>query len=265
MQVKSSVGNTMRGTARVLGRVGALLCACVLMSPPAAWSAPPNDGWQTYGRNAQHTALSSVATQPLEVIRWSTPVDLAPPDGTILIHYGSPLVTPGNTVIVPVKTGSTEGFNVEARRAANGALLWSATTDYILPPHSWTPSYSPVLTAANRVYFAGAGGTVYYRDTVDTEAPAASGQLAFFGMANYAANPASFNATVFINTPITADSAGNIYFGFRTSGTARPRLDQRRGTHRCRRQRHLGLRGQCVGRRLQHHARAAPGRAGPEQ
>ena len=29
------------------------------------------------------------------------------------------------------------------------------------------------------------------------------GQLAFFGLANYQANPTSFNATVFINTPIT--------------------------------------------------------------
>ena len=46
------------------------------------------------------------------------------------------------------------------------------------------------------------------------------GQLAFFGMGNYLANPGSYNAMVFVDTPITSDSAGNIYFGFRTSGTA---------------------------------------------
>src|SRR5262249_50637950 len=50
--------------------------------------------------------------------------------------------------------------------------------------------------------------------------PARTGQLAFFGITNYMANPASFNATVFINTPLTPDSAGNIYFGFRTSDAA---------------------------------------------
>ena len=48
-------------------------------------------------------------------------------------------------------------------------------------------------------------------------APADTGQLAFFGLSNYAANPASFDSTVFINTPLTADTAGNIYVGFRTA------------------------------------------------
>ncbi|HEX9545877.1 MAG TPA: Calx-beta domain-containing protein, partial [Acidimicrobiales bacterium] len=72
----------------------------------------------------------------------------------------------------------------------------------------------------DRLYFAGAGGTVYFRDNLDGAQPAATGQLAFFGRSNYDANPASFDSTVFINTPITADTAGNIYFGFRTNGTA---------------------------------------------
>jgi hypothetical protein len=177
-------------------------------------------GWSTYAGNAQHTGLSAAAAQPLESIRWSTPVDLAPPSGTILVHYGSPLVTSANTVIVPVKTTSTGGYRVDAHSGSNGALIWSLDTDYILPPHNWTLSYSPTLTSSNRLYFPGAGGTVYFRDNVDSGPPAASGQLAFFGLSNYQANPTSFNATVFINTPITADSAGNIYFGFRTSGGA---------------------------------------------
>ncbi len=172
----------------------------------------------TYGRDPQHTGLSAVAALPFAGIRWFTPVDEAPPSGEILIHYGTPLVTPANTVIVPVKTGSTGGFKVEARSGVNGSLIWSASTDYILPPHNWTPSYSPALTASNRLYFAGAGGTVYFRDTVDAGS-GITGQLAFFGMANYSANPASFNTTVFIDTPITVDSAGNLYFGFRTSGS----------------------------------------------
>ena len=36
----------------------------------------------------------------------------------------------------------------------------------------------------------------------------------------YNANAAAYNNTIFVNTPITADSAGNIYFGFRVQGTA---------------------------------------------
>jgi uncharacterized Zn-binding protein involved in type VI secretion len=199
--------------ARVLALAGVLLGALLLLHATRAQA-----GWSTFAGDPQHTGVSAGAAQPLEVIHWSTPVDLAPPSGDILIHYGSPLVTSANTVIVPVKTGSTGGFQVEALNARDGTLLWLQTTDYILPLHNWTPSYSPTLTPSNRLYFPGAGGTVYFRDNVDSSS-STGGQLAFFGMVNYLASPASFNATVFINTPITSDSAGNIYFGFRTSGT----------------------------------------------
>ena len=200
---------------RVLPPAGVLLVAFVFFG-----ATPAPAGWNTLGGNPQHTGVSAVASQPLEAIHWSTPVDLAPPAGNILIHYGSPLVTPANTVVVPIKTGSTDGYRVDARNGQDGSLIWSQTTDYILPPHNWTPSYAPALTASNRVYFAGAGGTVYFRDNVDSGGPLSIGQVAFFGLSNYAAAPASFNSTVFINTPITADAAGNIYFGFRTSGSA---------------------------------------------
>jgi hypothetical protein len=204
--------------ALVLWLASVLLGRFLLLGATPAWSTPL--GWTTFAQNPQHTALSPVISQPFETIRWSTPVDLAPPAGDILIHYGSPLVTPANTVIVPVKTTSAGGYRVEAVSGDDGSLVWSQTTDYILPPHNWVPSYSPTLTASNRLYFPGAGGTVYFRDDVDSGDPASGGQLAFFGLTNYLANPGSFNSTVFVDTPITADSAGNIYFGFRTNGTA---------------------------------------------
>ncbi|PYM15493.1 MAG: hypothetical protein DMD81_14915 [Candidatus Rokuibacteriota bacterium] len=196
----------------------AVVLLLAIAAPRAGATPPP--GWRTFAGNSQHTAQAATATQSLDVRHWSTPVDLAPPDGEILIHYGSPLVTPANTVIIPVKTGATGGYRVEARSSKDGALKWSATTDYILPSHNWTPSYSPALDLNNRLYFPGAGGTVYYRDNVDSSAPAASGQLAFFGLDVYQGNPSSFDSTVFVNTPITVDSAGTIYFGFRTGGTA---------------------------------------------
>lgn len=183
----------------------------------AACAAHAAAGWSTLGGNAQHTGVSATAAQPLSAVHWSTPVDLSSPSGTILIHYGSPVITPGNTVIIPIKTGAGDGYRLDARKGSDGSLVWSAATDYLLPPHNWTPSYSPALAAGDRVWFAGAGGTVRFRDNLDASAPISSGQAAFYGLAAYELSPASFDATVFVNTPITADANGNIYFGFRTT------------------------------------------------
>jgi hypothetical protein len=184
--------------------------------PAQALSVP----WRGYGHDPQHSGLSSFAAQALNRVKWSTPVDLVleGSSGELLIHYGSPLVTAANTVIVPVRTNSSDVFRVEAHSGANGSLIYTLTTDYSLPPHDWTPSYSPVLTAANRLYYAGAGGTVYYRDSPDS-ATGPSGQIAFYGNALYTANQATFNSNVRISTPISTDRYGNIYFGFTVLGS----------------------------------------------
>ena len=57
------------------------------------------------------------------------------------------------------------------------------------------------------------GGTVQRVDTPDSNAPAASAPIAFYGTANYNANPSAYNP-VQICTPLTSDAAGDIYFGF---------------------------------------------------
>src|SRR5262245_59046449 len=88
--------------------------AVVCCLPLTAWSQPRAPYWGGHGRNAQHTALADVATQPLARIRWQTPVD-ARPDylGDVLpIHYGSPLVTQANTVLVPLKARHEGAFRV---------------------------------------------------------------------------------------------------------------------------------------------------------
>jgi hypothetical protein len=177
--------------------------------------------WEGYAGDASHTAVSDVASQPLQGIRWSTPVDLAPQftGDDLYIHYGSPVITSNNTVIVPVKTGATNGFEIQAHDGATGAVQWTATSDYLLPPHNWTPSYSPALTSTGRVYYAGAGGTVLYRDGLDSNSPSAPTRVAFFGDSNYAASTAAYNNNVFISTPITADGVGNVYFGYTVTGT----------------------------------------------
>ena len=44
-------------------------------------------------------------------------------------------------------------------------------------------------------------------------------RIAFYGISNYNANPSAYNTTVFINTPITTDAAGDIFFGFLVTGS----------------------------------------------
>ena len=43
---------------------------------------------------------------------------------------------------------------------ANGQLAWSFDSDYVTPPHNWTPTYNVTLTKGNRVVMPGAGPTV---------------------------------------------------------------------------------------------------------
>jgi hypothetical protein len=176
--------------------------------------------WPDYAHDPQHTALSAVASSQLNQVLWHATVDLQPQywDNELLIHYGSPLITAANTVVFPVKTGAADGFRVDARRAIDGSLLWSLSSDYVLPSHNWTPSFGLALTTEPRVYFPGIGGTVYFREQPDS-ASGVQGQTAFYGFANYQANPSAYNASVTINTPITSDSQGNIYFGFLVSGS----------------------------------------------
>ena len=184
--------------------------------------APGVDGpaWFGYARDAQHAAQGAIATQDLNRIAWTTPVDLAPPrqaDGTLLIHYGSPVVTSHNTVVVPVKTTAAGGFRVEARSGGNGGQFWSALSDYVLPPHNWVPSYNVALTSTNRLFFPGSGGRLWVKDNADAAAGAPYA-VAFYGLAAYQAAPATYDATVFVNTPVTLDAQGNAYFGFVVTG-----------------------------------------------
>jgi hypothetical protein len=65
----------------------------------------------------------------------------------------------------------------------------------------------------SRVYFAGAGGTVYYRDNADASA-GTTGQIAFFGLDEYRAHRSDYDTAIRIDTPLTADGEGNLYFGF---------------------------------------------------
>ena len=192
--------------------------ALALALLPAAFG---QSAWTNFAKDAQHLALSTTESQTLTGIHWQTPVDLDPQysGSELLIHYGSPLITAADTVIVPVKTGRFGDFRVEAHNSATGSLVWSDNTDYILPPrHGWTPVFGPALTA-NRLYFPAAGGTIGFRDDPDSPT-GAEGRLAFYGLSNYQADPAGFNSTVYIDTPLTTDRSGNLYFGFFVNGAS---------------------------------------------
>ena len=153
------------------------------------------------------------------------PVDLAPQywqGGNLYTHYGSPAITAHNTVLIPVKTGANGGFMVTAISSASGNVLWTVDTDYELPAHNWIPPMGIALMPSGlSVAIPGAGGTVLLRTTPDMRQGALN-RLAFMGIANYNQNPAAFNAAIQIDTPLTVDSDGNIYFGYISSGAALP-------------------------------------------
>jgi hypothetical protein len=214
------VGSRMSMLIRVSGPLVAMLALLVAGTLPAQSIRFP---WSGYSHDPQHDCLASVPSQPINRIVWQTSVDLSvSPTNTaeLYIHYGSPLITRSNTVIVPVKTGASGGFEVKALAGATGTTNWVRATDYILPPHNWIPSFSPTLTPKDRLYFPGGGGTVYYCDTPDsTNATPAIGQIAFYGLTNYLANTNAYLSSVKICTPITSDRYGNIFFGFQVTGS----------------------------------------------
>src|SRR4051794_34814459 len=134
-----------------------------LVTPVLAENVP----WHGYGGDAQHNAQAPVAGQNLAHVHWSIPVDLAPP-GFLGIHYGEPMITAGNTVLVPVRVNDQGTYQMEAHAASNGSLIWKDTVSYIFPPYDWIPSIPAHLTEQSRLYFAGPGGTVKFRDNPDS-------------------------------------------------------------------------------------------------
>jgi hypothetical protein len=179
----------------------------------------PGPPWVGFAGGAQHVALSAEQSQPLVRIHWRTPVDLAPPrgqNGELFIHYGSAIVTNADTVVVPVRAGPDGRYKVEGLSAVNGALIWSAPSDYVLPPHGWVPSYNPALTTSDELLFPGSGGKLFVRSADAAHAKVET--LVFYGSAEYANHRAAYDANVHIDTPITTDAQGDAFFGFTVTG-----------------------------------------------
>lgn len=176
--------------------------------------------WGGYARDAQHSALSTVASAPLSRIRWQTAVDRRPQflGDSLLAHYGSPVITQANTVIVPVKTHTTGGFRVTALDGTDGRLLWRQSSSYRMPPHDWVMPFGPALSPTGKLWIPGPAGTLYVRTVLDVRGHQRKQQVVFYGLDDYRLDRRTYLNNVFINTPITTGADGAVYFGFEVTG-----------------------------------------------
>ncbi|MGA8300009.1 MAG: hypothetical protein WB817_11025 [Terriglobales bacterium] len=182
----------------------------------SAHAGAQTGAWLTHSHDDQHTALSTVESQPLSAIHWHTPVDLFPPQGEIFIHYGSPLVTAANTVIVPVKTGSNS-FKVEALNAATGKKVWQLNTGWQAPGADFVPGLGPTMTSST-LYIPDIAGRVIARPNPD-ETKQKISKLYFYGVKNFNKAKSTYEANIQIDTPLSTDASGNLFFGFLALGS----------------------------------------------
>ncbi len=181
--------------------------------------------WAGFAGNAQHTAAARTRPQPFRRIRWRAKVDLAPVRqfGELLIHYGSPMITAANTVLVPTRVSNKAGFRVVAYSGTTGARRWSLKTDYRSPAFTggfgaWTPPLPAALTPSTALAVAGGGGTVLVRKHANKRAGAVR-RLVFYGAAQWRAHRSAYKKAVQITTPLTAGRDGSVYFGFTVTGS----------------------------------------------
>jgi hypothetical protein len=176
------------------------------------------DDWPQWMKDQQHTGKTNVAGQNLNQILEDIVYDpfvaaeKAPAngDGDLLVHYQTPLVD-GNDVYMEFKTGTytsittweTQIWNEKKLTWLSGNLVeqWNFQTDWKPVPFGgpfWEPVFHATL-AGGFVYVPGRGGTVYKLNK-------SNGAV----VAHY--NPLGGDSNIFLTGPITADSAGNIYY-----------------------------------------------------
>ena len=203
--------------SRSLSKVSSSFYLCTLL---IGLSSVAGAQVSTFAGNEHHTNEYSVGGQIMNKVKWQTAIDNSGNGGNA--HYGQPLITPGNTVITPL-LNSNLSVSIEGIDGGTGSIKYTLNTGYTFPQYGWLPSYQPAITNGpngERLYYQGIGGTIWYVDGIDTNTPSTPVQLAFYGLSNYTSNQANFNSSVFIDTPITIDSSGDLFFGFRVNGTA---------------------------------------------
>ncbi len=203
--------------------VSALIVGAVLaqQTPPFARVQPM---WVCQAGNPQHTAWSLAYTPHFDRIDWTTKLDLTPRyfGDALLSHYGSICVTQRNTVVAPVKVELDSGFKVQAHIGATGRMLWTEPSDYVMPPHSWTPMFGPCLVRSPKgpafvdVAYPLGGGRVAFRDADAFKAKVS--WTSFYGAQAWNDDPATYTDKVRICTPLTPTPDGAVLFGFKVLG-----------------------------------------------
>jgi hypothetical protein len=173
--------------------------------------------WSGFAHTPQHDCVSMVPSQPLNRVLWTMPVGQG---GYYQTHFSAPVITRSNTVIFPMNlTNSGYNFRIEDLVSATGQTNWEQFTDFTGLTTS-IPTCPLALTPNNRLYFGGAGGTVFYCDSPDAATPPTFTRTAFYGLSQYLTNTNAFNSKIFICTPITPDRYGDIFFGFQAVGSS---------------------------------------------
>ena len=96
---------------------------------------------------------------------------------------------------------------MSALRPSDGGQLWVLASDYVVPPYHWFPEFGVTITPRDAtLVMPAAGGTVLVRTFPDSPNGTTS-RVAFYGIANYNANPAAFNSAIQICTPISSERA----------------------------------------------------------
>jgi len=189
-----------------------------------------SQGWQCYGGNAQHTGIFEGTSQTAALIQWQAPLDDGSSyyGGATLTHYAAPMVTPLNTVVYGYRYTTTVGGNpyndnwsVIGRNGVTGAQEWQLNTDYsaaLLMPNDWTTVFPVTLykignSTARGVVAAGSGGSVLLRKSADSATDPTTRLVFYTTVADFNKNISAY-APIKINTPLSADNVGNIYFGY---------------------------------------------------
>jgi hypothetical protein len=222
-------GRRTPGGRRLASSLSAVIAAATLtaVDPGVSRAAvPPAPPWAGFANNAQHTGVAPASPQPLAHVHWHVRVDHNPPtygdEGGPIAHYGSPMVTGGNTVIVPTRIGPRQGFELVAYAGADGTRKWTLPTDYIVPvgaQDDWPPPIPAGLIDDRHVAVAAAGGTLLVRSGAD-DATGRIRRISFYGMKQWRAHRAAYRGAVQITTPLTTGADGSVYFGFSATADA---------------------------------------------
>jgi hypothetical protein len=192
--------------------------------------------WTCYGANAQHTGIYSGSVQALQQIKWQASLDddRSYYGGVVFIHYASPMITVNNTVVhgyrhttVVNNQNDYDNWSVIARSGATGNVIWQFDTDYsaaLIWPNDWTTVFPMTLcTTGSKVAPVGlaaaaAGGSILIKPSVDGSKIGPSRYVFYTSLSDYTANAAKY-APIKINTPLTADKNGNIFFGYEVTAS----------------------------------------------